>query len=67
MSWLIPHAEEPSHKDFVFAWVRNKTVFQVSAALAELGYVDMTPDICLEWANSLRSAGAKLPARPFRK
>lgn len=62
MSWLCPHAEEPTHEEFVVAWqnLGNTTVFHVSVALARLGYVEMHPDVCYRWYKNLRRRGVLL-------
>jgi hypothetical protein len=65
MSWLQPHAKEPTHEQFILAWMRNKTVYQVSEALAELGYMEMTPAVCMDWYRSFRGIGAQLPHRKW--
>jgi hypothetical protein len=62
MTWFCPHAEEPTHGEFVLAWQNpaNHTPFHVSVALARLGYVDMHPETCWRWYKKLRRRGVKL-------
>ena len=67
MSWLEPRAEEPTHDEFVTTWLRKKTVSKVSEALAELGYVNMTPLECLRWFRRLKAVGVRLEEKPHCK
>lgn len=65
MSWLKPHADEPTHKEFVLAWQNplNKTIRQVSAALIRQGYVCMTPRKCWRWYKRFIANGVNLRRR----
>ena len=65
MSVLIPHAEEPTHEEFVEIWLTSRSALQTSERLAELGYVEMTPGVCMDWFRTLRALGVRLT--PFKQ
>ncbi len=63
MSWIRPHEEEPSHPEFVIAWVLTGTVRDASKILRRLGYVRMKPKRVYRWGLHLWASGVNLPQR----